>query len=210
MAGIGADSPASTSSRNASVWRSSVASKAKPRELPARGGREEVAIGGAAVPARGRAARSLQHELPAHKLAVIFADCACRRSEAGVGSEGALSPFPYIAENPAAGARKNGAGQVELVADHRVGRGGEILPLALGRKARTGPAGEGVRLEKADVRDGRGPIDLASACQGEFILAVAPVEGRRDLFALNPVPSLGEPKRGRRITAIIDELAPFP
>src|SRR5689334_24708 len=131
MAGIGAERPAITSSRNAAICSggvcgSSVFSKAHPRELPARGRREEVAVGGAAVTARRRAARSLEHELPRHELPIIFADRARRRSEAGVGFEGALGPLPDVAEDAAAGPWNDGARLVELVADVRVGRGGEI------------------------------------------------------------------------------------
>src|SRR5687767_7953588 len=116
MAGIGAARPASTSSRNACVCWSSVASKAKPGELPARVRREEIAVGGAAVPARRGAARAPEHQLAAHEFAVIFAGRAGRRGEAGVGGEGALRPFPDIAEHPTAGPGNGGAGFVELVA----------------------------------------------------------------------------------------------
>ena len=51
------------------VCSSSVASKADSCELPAGARREEIAVGGAAVPARGRAAGAFQHELTAHELA---------------------------------------------------------------------------------------------------------------------------------------------
>src|SRR5207253_8331003 len=114
---MGADSPASTSSRNAIVCGSSVASKANPRELPPSARREEVAIRGPAMAARRRAARALQHELPAHELAVIFADRALGRSEAGVGREAGLRPLPHVAEHPAAKARSDRAGPVQLVAE---------------------------------------------------------------------------------------------
>src|SRR5579884_3894381 len=122
IAGIGAESPASTSSRKAVVCGSSVLSKAHSRELPARGRREEVAVGSAAVPARSGAARALQHELPRHELAIIFADRAFGRSEAGVGRKGALRPFPDIAEQvAAAGARHYRFGFIQLIASVRVG-----------------------------------------------------------------------------------------
>src|SRR3982750_3852572 len=106
---MGADSPASTSSRNASVWSSAresgVASKPKPSKLPPCAWREEVAIGRAAVPARRRATRALQNELPAHEFAIIFAHRAFRRGEARIGSETALGPFPDVAEEAATRAR---------------------------------------------------------------------------------------------------------
>src|SRR5512146_1838976 len=98
MAGIGAERPARTSSRNAFVWGSSVASKTQPSELPTSVGWKEVAIGGAAVPARSGAARAFQYELAAHEFAIIFADGALGRREAGVGRKGALRPFPHVAK----------------------------------------------------------------------------------------------------------------
>src|SRR4051812_2304706 len=113
-----------TSSRNACVWGSSVFSKSNPRELPACAGREEVAIGGAAVPARRRAAGALQHELAGHELAVVLANGPLGGREAGVRSEGALSPFPDVAEHAAAGLRQDGRGLVELIAKAGVGGGG--------------------------------------------------------------------------------------
>src|SRR5437868_10421453 len=122
MAGIGAERPASTSSRNASVCGSSVFSKAHSRELPASRRLEEVAIGGAAVPARGGAACALEHELPAHELAVIFADRARGGRKAGEGIERAPGPFPDVAEQAGGGSRRDRVGMIELVADHGVGR----------------------------------------------------------------------------------------
>src|SRR5690348_142786 len=110
MAGIGAERPASTSSRKALVCGSSVASKANSRELPARRRREEIAVGGTAVPARRRAARAFQDELAAHELAVVLADSSCRRCEARVGAERALRPFPDVAEHSATRSRGDSAG----------------------------------------------------------------------------------------------------
>src|SRR3546814_6769741 len=52
-------------------------------ELPALVGVEEIAIGGTQMPARGGAAAAAQDELPAHELAIIFADRARRGAEAG-------------------------------------------------------------------------------------------------------------------------------
>ena len=70
-------------------------------------------------------------------------------SEAGVGRKGALRPFPDVAEHAAAGPRDDGAGLVELVAEIRVGGGGEILPFGFGREPRAGPAGESVGFVKS-------------------------------------------------------------
>src|SRR3546814_8029836 len=60
---------------------------------------EEVAVAGPRM-APGRGARpTLQHELAAHELAIIFADRAFYRSEAGIGQIGGAGPFPDIAEH---------------------------------------------------------------------------------------------------------------
>src|SRR5689334_21508366 len=191
MAGIGADSPASTSSRNAFAWGSSVASKADSRELPTRVRRKKVAAGGAAMPSRSGAARAPQYVLPAHELAIIFADRALRRCEAGVGGEGALRPFPDVAKDSTARTRDDRSGLVELVADHSIGRGGEILPLRFGRKARARPACKRVGLEVADLRYRRGTIDFAATAEGEFGALFIPIERYRNPFALQPVPTFG-------------------
>src|SRR3954447_13526020 len=182
-------SPASTSLRNASVCGSGVASKAKPGELPARVRREEVAVRLPAVAPRSRAARALEHQLPAHELAVIFADCAIRRGEAGVGSESALSPFPDVTEHPVTRPRGNRTGRVQLVAEARIGRRGEAFPLCLRRQSRPGPAGECVRLIITDVCDGSGPVDVAAAAERELAVRPAPVKRSPDALAPDPVPA---------------------
>src|SRR3546814_19635203 len=70
-------------------------------ELPALMRIEEVAVAGPRM-APGRGARpTLQHELAAHELAIIFADRAFYRSEAGIGQIGGAGPFPDIAEHVA-------------------------------------------------------------------------------------------------------------
>src|SRR5437868_2076776 len=209
MAGIGAERPASTSSRNASVCGSSVFSKAHSRELPARRRREEVAVGSTAVPARGGTACALEHELPAHELAVIFADGARGGRKAGEGIERAPGPFPDVAEQAAARKRQDRARMIELVADHGVGRASEILPLGFGRKPRSGPAGEGVGLVIADVSDRSRPVDLAPPAERKFAAVLVPVERRFDPFALDPVPSFAEPQGRRAIAVVAHELAPF-
>src|SRR4051812_18083533 len=119
MAGMGADKPASTSSRKAFVWASSVASKANSRELPASAWREEVTVRGSAVPARRRAACPLQHELAAHELAIVLAHSPFGGRVARVGREGALGPLPHIAEHAAPGARHNRSRLIQLVAKLR-------------------------------------------------------------------------------------------
>src|SRR5207237_9018168 len=116
---------------------------------------------------------------------------------------------PDIAEDAAAGAGRDRAGFVELVAEVRVGRGGEIFPFAFGRQARVDPAGESIGLEVTDVGDGRRPVDLAPSSEGEFGAVAAPVERRRNLLALNPVPAFRQPQGGGVVAASLDELAPF-
>src|SRR5438270_3515213 len=197
-----------TSSRNASVCGSSVFSKAHPRELPACGWREEVAVRSATVPARSRAACALEHELPAHELAVIFADSASGRSEAGVGGEGAPRPLPDVAEHSAAGARDGRAGAIELVADHRIRRSGEIFPFGFGGEARAGPAGESVGFEIADVCDGRCEVDLAPPCKRELGAVVVPIKRFFDALAPDPFPAFAQPQGRRSVPAVAHELSP--
>ena len=120
--------------------------------------------------ARRGAAAAAQHELPAHELAIIFADRALGGPEAGIGAIGAAGPFPDIAEKGGAGGggtRLDRAGGVELVARTRIVRGGGGFPFGLGRQARAGLAGIGVGLEEADMRHGRGGIDRAAAIESE-------------------------------------------
>src|SRR5215210_4899932 len=163
IAGIGAARPASTSSRKARVCGSSVASKAEPSKLPARVRREEVAVGSPAVAARSGATRALEHQLAAHELAVIFADGAGCWSEARVGGKGALRPFPHVAEHAAAGRGDERARFIELIAQARVGGGGEVLPFGCGWKPGACPARERIRFIEAHVRDGCRLVDLAAA-----------------------------------------------
>src|SRR5690606_39176809 len=131
--------------------------QAQAGELPARSGREEVAVGGADVAGRGRAAAAAQDQLSAHELAVVFAERARQRAEARVRTVGARGPLPAVA----------GPGEV-------VGGG---LPFGLGRQARARPAGEGIGLVVADVADRRRGIDGLPAGEREFDAAVGmPVE----------------------------------
>ena len=59
---------------------------------------KEIAIGRADVLVRCRAGAAAQNHLPAHELTIIFTDRAVRDFKAGIGREGAGSPFPDIAE----------------------------------------------------------------------------------------------------------------
>ncbi|KAG1386812.1 hypothetical protein G6F59_016679 [Rhizopus arrhizus] len=51
------------------------------------------------MPARSGAAATAQHPLPAHELAVVFAQVAGERAETRIGPIGTLGPLPYIAEH---------------------------------------------------------------------------------------------------------------
>ena len=72
--------------------------------------------------ARGRAARALEDELPAHELAVIFAHRALCRLEARIGQIGAAGELPAIAEQSGRADRMDRACSVELVAFARLVR----------------------------------------------------------------------------------------
>ena len=101
------------------------------------------------MPARRGAARALQDELPAHELAIIFADRALGGREAGVGSKGALRPFPDVAEHAAAGRGATAPASSSWLPMIGIGRSGEILPFGFGRQARAGPAGVGIGLDNS-------------------------------------------------------------
>ena len=83
-----ADSSAEPSDLDARFLEADHASLASrmPRELPARVGGEEVAVGRADVAARRGARAAAQHHLVAHELAVVLAERARERPEAGVGA----------------------------------------------------------------------------------------------------------------------------
>src|SRR5690242_11272845 len=115
MAGMGADRPARTSSRKAGSAASIVSGKPQPRKLPARRRRKEIAIGCPAVTTRRGAAGALQHELPAHELAVVLADRALGGLEAGEAEIGARRPFPHVAKNAAARSRHDRVRVVQLI-----------------------------------------------------------------------------------------------
>ena len=93
--------------------------KAQAGELPALMRVEEIAVGGADVPAGRRAAAAAQDLLAHHELAVVLADGAGGRAVAGIGLVGAGGPLPHVAEElrePAAGAGRAGRGRSALVA----------------------------------------------------------------------------------------------
>ena len=71
--------------------------EADPGQRPPRPGREEVAVGRAGVARRGERAAAAQHHLVGHELAVVLADGAGGRVEAGVGVVGRGRPLPAVA-----------------------------------------------------------------------------------------------------------------
>src|SRR3546814_15862165 len=115
--------------------------------------------------ARGRAAAAAQHELAAHKLAIIFADRARRGAETGIGAVGAAGPFPHAAEHllqvrvAVLRRRLDRAGRIELLAASQIEPRGRRLPFLFAGQPRAGPAPEGVRLEYADLRHRLGGVE---------------------------------------------------
>src|SRR3546814_3142057 len=74
------------------------------------------------------------------------------------------------------------------------------FPFRLGRQARPGPAGVGVRLIIADVADGLGGIDGTQSVEAKAhpaFFGAAPVERRFDAVLGRPLPAVRKPVRGR-------------
>src|SRR4051794_33325503 len=100
-----------------SVWKI-LRCEPDPGELPASFRREKVAIGRSDVRRGGGARSAAQHELPAHELAVVFAQRARKRMEAGVSEVGARRPLPAVAKElgrtfeGGGGGGKDGSGAV--------------------------------------------------------------------------------------------------
>src|SRR3546814_4879320 len=86
-AGSGARRAGGTSS--VSSIASQILRQPQRGELPALMGVEEIAVAGPHMSARRGATAALQHELPGHELAVIFAHRAFRGAEPGMGAIGA-------------------------------------------------------------------------------------------------------------------------
>ncbi len=66
--------------------------------MPAGGGGEEVAVGGADVRLGGDAGAAAENNLGAHELAVVLAESAGEGLVAGVAGVGRLGPLPDVAE----------------------------------------------------------------------------------------------------------------
>src|SRR3546814_570928 len=115
-------SSAATCRRLRTTPMSKILREANAGELPALVGVEEIAVGGAAMAARGRAAAAAQHELAAHQLAIIFAARAQRGAENGigaVGTDGNVRTWPKLAHN----SHGKGPGGGERRGIDSVGRG---------------------------------------------------------------------------------------
>src|SRR5690606_40479041 len=155
-------SSASTCRKCRTTPISKILGKSHAGELPALVGVKGVAVAGAQMAARRRAAAPAQDELPAHELSIIFADRAGGCTETRIGSIGAAGPFPHAAEHLLEGAVStcrrglHGPGVIELLPAEGAARRRGRLPPELGRQPRAGPACKGVSLGKADMRDGRG------------------------------------------------------
>ena len=115
---------------------------------------------------RRRHAPSPQHMLVDHELPVVLADCPWGGAEARVRQVSGRRPLPNLAELAARPGNK-GAGVNRAGVEHGVIREGlsSVLPLRLGRQARPRPAGEGVGLVVADVRDWLGGVDPNEAAE---------------------------------------------
>ncbi len=149
-----------------------VVGEAEAGELPAGGGGEEVAVGGADVGGGGDAGASAEDHLRGHELAVVLAEGSGEGFVAGVAGVAAGGPLPDVAEDLLeAGVRVDGgAGRGDWLRGdgraccgsssssvgslRRMLSGGGVLPLELGGEAVAGPAGVGVGLEEAEVADG--------------------------------------------------------
>src|ERR1700679_290000 len=71
--------------------------QAQATELPARGGREEIPVGGADVGRGGDTGASAEDDLRGHELAVVLAEGAGKRFVAGISGVGGSGPLPYVA-----------------------------------------------------------------------------------------------------------------
>src|SRR5262249_48396241 len=142
-----------------------------------------------------------QDELVAHELAVVLPQRPGGRAVARVGDVGAGGPLPDVAEElgqPAAGGRRGrpqAPGLQEGPGDRTAG--GARLPPRLGREPGAGPAGERVRLVKADVADRVRGGTRRPAVEGEEAPDApfrAPVKRRFPTPLPEGGPAVGEPQ----------------
>src|SRR5258705_4413358 len=98
------------------------------------------------MPTRSCTACPAQDHLPAHELAVIFADGAFGGCEARIRSEGARRPFPDVAERAATPPRSDGTRLGKVISEIGVRPNGATIPFGVAWQPCAGPAGEGVGL----------------------------------------------------------------
>ncbi len=159
--------------------------------------------------ARGGTAATAQHPLAAHEFAVVFAQIAGERTEAGVGAIGAAGPFPDISEQladaPALPCLRMQLVVIGEVAFDRL-RGGGRFPFELGGQAGTGPACAGIGFVVAEMTDRCVQIELAPATQGELAQqVVVPVQRMLPLLDLAQRPALAQPPAWIAVTTRVDE-----
>src|SRR5690606_21053853 len=99
-----------------SQCHSELPGQAQPGELPAHGRLEKVAISGADMALRGGTTAAAQDHLPGHELAVVLAQAAFERAEAGVGAVGAGCPFPNITEQLRRPFSRFGGDRLQMIA----------------------------------------------------------------------------------------------
>lgn len=166
---------------------------------------------------RGRATAAAQHHLPDHELAVVLADRAGQRPEAGIGVVGKAGPLPDLADHLQQPVARGGRDRVRV---RRVVSGcrprlrcGGGSPLELGRQPGVGPLRVGGGLVEAQVADRLGRVERAPAHQREhcraFGVELAPVERRLPAAGLHRGPAVAEPRLGAAIAAVADEVEEF-
>lgn len=191
-----------------------------PGKLPARLGREEIAVTGPDVAARRHAGATAQHVLIAHEFAVVFSHRAAVRPEAGIGFVGAAGPLPGVAVElgRTRPAWPGGRGpRIQVAAFQHVGVPAGVavrlaargrLPFGFAWQPDPRPAGVGVGLEVAHMRDGRLQLQFLHAVQREDLPVVAlpfPVERCAPALRADAVPSLRQPQFRPRIAAVAHE-----
>ena len=167
---------------------------------------------------RRDARAAAQHELPAHELAVVFADRAFRRLEARIGRKRRCASTPTRRRRSDASpavrlAQARAAGVLSSTKFPRSGSPSAACSHSnsVGRR-RAGPGRERVSLEVAHMRDRRRGINRLRAAQRHrpiAALALFPIKRRRPAFRLHRRPSRREPEQRRPIAAVGHELHPF-
>ena len=162
--------------------------------------------------ARGGAAGALEHELPAHELAIIFADRARLRARSRGRARRRLGPLPDVAERSAAGARASTApARSSWLPRLGSAERRRNLPIRLRSAGARRPSGRRRRpRNKLMCATGAAGSIVAPSGEGEMAAVAAPVERRATCLRADPVPAFADSHSvGRRIAAVGDEFAPF-